>query len=37
MFEQEIEELDRGLEGLDLGRLGERDVNREHIVGRWSH
>lgn len=37
MFEQEIEDLERGLEEIDLGRLGERNVNREQIVGRWSH
>ncbi|KAF4636224.1 hypothetical protein G7Y89_g1879 [Cudoniella acicularis] len=36
MFEQEIEDLEAALEGVDLGLLSERNVKREEIVGRWS-
>ncbi|KAH8671968.1 hypothetical protein BGZ60DRAFT_469402 [Tricladium varicosporioides] len=37
MFEQEIQDLEQGLEEIDLGKLGERNVNKEQIIGRWSH
>ncbi|TVY30784.1 hypothetical protein LHYA1_G000367 [Lachnellula hyalina] len=36
MFEQEIESLQGGLEGIDLSALQERNVKREQLVERWS-
>lgn len=36
MFEQEIEDLQRSLEGIDLSALQERNVKREQLVERWS-
>ena len=36
MFEDEIGDLDRGVERVDLGSLQGRNVHRERIVERWS-
>ncbi|RDL38167.1 Uncharacterized protein BP5553_05600 [Venustampulla echinocandica] len=36
MFQQEIQDLQKGLEGIDLEKLQSKNIHREQLIERWS-